>query len=363
MSRLVLPIVLLLVACASEAPRPSPPPPPRPIDVLVLAPTAQRETGEYLGALLSRGSVTVLPQVNGYVRKIPVKPGQVVAAGAVLAEIDAREESAALSSAAAQAESAQATLGLARQTLTRTEGLHREGLVSDQELDQRRADVAAAAAAARAAGAQVTQRRVAVSNHVIRAAVPGAVGDVQVRIGDYVTATTPLTTIGASQALELSIAIPAPRARGLTPGAPVEILGEDGEVLVTSTVFYVATEAEPRTQLVEVKAAIDNTVGLRPQELVRARVVYRVDDALQVPLLAVVRVSGQAFVFVVLERDGQAVVERRPIQLGELTATGYLVTGGLAAGDRIAVSSLQALRDGAPVAIAPAPQAAPAGAR
>src|SRR6186713_161647 len=96
----VLAALALASACKEEAPAPAAPPP-RAIEVLTLAPTELRDTGEYLGSLLSRGSVTVLPQVAGYVRKILVKPGQQVEAGAVLAEIDARQEHAALQSASA----------------------------------------------------------------------------------------------------------------------------------------------------------------------------------------------------------------------------------------------------------------------
>ncbi|HTM22755.1 MAG TPA: efflux RND transporter periplasmic adaptor subunit [Kofleriaceae bacterium] len=353
MFRLYPAALAALIACSKGTGGAPPAPPPRPVEVLTMAPTEVRDTGEYLGSLLSRGSVSVMSQVPGYVRAIKVKPGQQVAAGDVLIEIDSREASAAVNSASAEVQSANAALALARQTLARIEALHGQGVVSDQEVDQRRADVAAAQAALRAAGAQVSQRRVALSNHVIRAAVPGDIGEVQIRIGDFVTPTTPLTTIGKANVLELTVAIPAARARGLQPGAPIEILGEDGKVLVASTLFYVATEADPRTQLVEVKASIDNTVGLRPQEMVRARLVYKVDKALQVPLLAVVRQSGKSFVFAVADKDGQLVVERRPVELAELSGGGYRVDKGLAAGDRIAVSSLQSLRDGAPVTIQP----------
>src|SRR5204863_5763122 len=122
--------------------------------------------------------------------------------------------------------------------------LQREGLATAQELDQRRADVAAAQAAVRAAGAQVSQRAVAVGNHVVKAAVPGVIGDVQVRLGDYVTATTKLTTIAGEQGgLELTVGVPAVRARGLANGAPVEILGEDGKVLLTTPAFFVSPDA------------------------------------------------------------------------------------------------------------------------
>jgi RND family efflux transporter MFP subunit len=351
MSTLVVSVTVLVAACSKKAAPAAGPPPPRPVEVLTLAPTELRETGEYLGSLLSRGSVVVLPQVAGYVRRIDVKPGQRVKAGDPIAEIDAREETAALSSAAAQAESARAQLALAQQSLTRAEALYKEGLATAQEIDQRRADVAAATAAVRAAGAQVSQRQVALSNRAIKAAIPGVIGDVAIRLGDYVTATTPLTTIAKADALELSISVPAARARSLTLDAPVELLAEDGSILTETKVSFVSPVVDPRTQLVEVKATFENQVHLRPSELVRARIVYATRQALQVPLLAVARQSTQAFVFAVVDKNGGLVVERRPIQLGPLQENGYLITGGLAAGDRIAVSSLQQLRDGAPVTV------------
>jgi RND family efflux transporter MFP subunit len=340
------------VACKPAA-APPPPPKPRPIEVLTIQETAQRTTGQYLGSLLSRASVTVLPQVAGYVRKIHVRPGQRVAAGAALVEIDARDENAALNSASAQVESVKAQLALAQQQLARAEALFKEGLATAQEIDQRRADVAAATAAVRAAGAQVSLRQVALSNRTIRAAVPGVIGEVSARVGDYVTATTPLTSVGEAGFLELTVAIPAARARALALGAPIEVLGDDGAVLVTSAVSYVAPEADARTQLVEVKANFDNTVGLRPRELVRVRVVFAESRALSVPLLAVQRQAGRSFVFVVVDKGGSLAVERRLVQLGALREQGYVVTGGLAVGDRIAVSAIQALKDGAAVVLAP----------
>ncbi|HUQ05950.1 MAG TPA: efflux RND transporter periplasmic adaptor subunit [Kofleriaceae bacterium] len=360
MRSLILTTIAVLFMCAacqskSAAPGKPPPAPPREIEVLVVGPAEARVTGEYLGSLLSRASLTVLPQVAGYVRKIHVKPGQTVAAGAPIVDVDSREENAALVSASAQAESAKASLALAEQSRARVEALHKEGLATAQELDQRRADVAAAQAAVRAAGAQVSQRQVAVGNHVVRAAVPGVVGDVQVRLGDYVTATTRLTTIAGEQGgLELTVGVPAVRARGLAKDVPVELLGEDGAVLLSSPAFFVSPEADARTQLVAVKAIFKEDIGLRPSELVRARVVYSVGTALQVPALAVVRQSGSAFVFVVVEREGKLAVERRLVQLGALGPKGYIVDKGLIAGDRVAVSSIQMLRDGAAVTIKPA---------
>jgi RND family efflux transporter MFP subunit len=345
--------LLAVVAGCSGGPQAPAAPPPREVEAVALEPKPVRDTGEYLGSLLSRQSVTVLPQVAGYVRRIHVRPGQQVEAGAPLVEVDAREETAALDSAQAQLSSAQVNLELARRTLARTEALHQEGLASAQELEGARAQVEAAEAASRSSAAQVTQRQVQLQFNVVRAPFAGTVGDVLVRLGDFVGATTPLTSIAQADVLEVSVAVPSQRARALKPDTVVEILDARGQVLLTSTVFFVAPQADPRTQLVEVKAAFRNTVGLRPSELVRARLVYSVRDALQIPALAVVRQSGQPFAMVVREKEGRTVVERRPITLGALGDMAYVVEKGLQAGDLVAVSSMQALRDGMAVKVKP----------
>jgi RND family efflux transporter MFP subunit len=344
------------VGCGGQPP-PKGPPPPREVSVLTLAPSETRETGEYLGSLTSRQSVNVLPQVAGYVRRIHVTPGQKVEEGAPLLEVDARQESAALESAQAQRSSAEASLELARQTRERTEALYKEGLVSAQELERARSQADTAEAATRSASAQVSQRQVQLQNYVVRAPFAGTMGDVLVRVGDYVGVTTPVTSVAQADVLEVSVAVPSERARALQPNTPIELLDAQGKVVLTSTVFFVAPQADPRTQLVELKAAFRNTVGLRPNELVRARLVYSVRRALQLPALAVVRQSGQPFAFVLQEKEGKTVVERRPITLGALGEMAYVVEKGLSEGDRVAVSSLQLLRDGAPVT--PKPASAP----
>ncbi|HEX8702831.1 MAG TPA: efflux RND transporter periplasmic adaptor subunit [Myxococcaceae bacterium] len=339
-----------VVGCGSPPP-PKAAPPPREVEILTLAPSETRDTGEYLGTLTSRQSVTVLPQVAGAVRRIHVTPGQKVEAGTPLLEVDARQETAALDNAQAQRNSAAANLELARQTLERTEALYKEGLVSAQELDRARSQSDTAEAGARAASAQVSQREVQLQFYVVRAPFAGTVGDVLVRVGDYVGATTPLTSVAQADVLEVSVAVPSTRARSLQPNTPLEILDAQGRVLLTSPVFFVAPQADPRTQLVELKAAFRNTAGLRPNELVRARLVYSTRNALQLPAVAVVRQSGQAFAFVVQKKGEQQVVERRPVKLGALGEKAYVVESGLNPGDQVAVSSLQALRDG--VAVTP----------
>lgn len=335
---------------------PSVRPPPK-VEVLELKPSQVRDTGNYLGSLLTRQSVTVVPQIAGFVRKIRVKPGQRVTAGQTLFDVDARMEVAAVENARAQVASAKATYALAKQTRTRSEALFSEGITSAQERDAARAQEDAAAAALKAAEAQVSQREVQLQYFAVRAPFAGVVGEVSTRVGALVSAATPLTTLNQSDVLEVSIGIPSHRARTLQPGTPVELLSNDGTLLVRTQVFYISPEADPATQLVTVKAAFENEAGLRPSELVRTRLVYATREAVQIPAMAVVRQSGQAFALAIDQIDGKSVVERRPIALGPLGATSYVIESGLKEGDVVAVSKIQALRDGA--VIMPQPAALP----
>ena len=349
-----------LLGCVARAEKPAPVAA-REVEVLTLAPSTVRDTGEYLANVVSRRNISIVPQVSGYVKQILVRPGQEVKVGDVLVELDSRAERAALDSAAAQERASAAAEELARRTAERTRSLSKEGLVTGQELDRAEAEAAAAQAQQRAAAARSAEQRVGVGFHVVRAPFAGTVGDVVARIGDFVTASAPLTSITQGSTLELAIRIPPERARLVRPGTPVEVLDGQGMVLLVTELYFVAPETDPRTQLVDVSAIFQNTVRLRPSEMVRARIVYGTSQALKVPVLSIVRQSGQAFVYVVEERSSGSVVTRRPISLGLLSDQSYVVEKGLATGDRIAISSLQALRDGA--SVKPKALAADAGVR
>ena len=64
---------------------------PIPVQVMKVEPGPVRDTREYVGTLISRRSITVFPQVAGYVKSIPVRPGNPVKAGQVLLVVDPRD--------------------------------------------------------------------------------------------------------------------------------------------------------------------------------------------------------------------------------------------------------------------------------
>ncbi|RKG89120.1 efflux RND transporter periplasmic adaptor subunit, partial [Corallococcus sp. CA049B] len=191
---------------------------PTPVQVMAVKPGPVRDTREYVGTLISRSSITVVPQVAGYIQKISVRPGQQVKAGQVLLVVDPRQEQASLRATQAQKASAVANREFARKTRERSAQLLKEGLVSRQDYEQAVAQAAQSEAQAQAAEAQIQNQQVQLGFFNVSAPFDGVVGDIPVKLGDYVTPQTALTLVDQSRALELSVQVPVDQATRVKVG-------------------------------------------------------------------------------------------------------------------------------------------------
>ncbi len=317
-----------------------------------------RDATEYVGVLRSRQSVQIQPLVEGHVSKILVASGDDVRPGTPLIDIDPSRQRAAVNSQRAIHRANVAALDLARKQFARIERLYKRGAATRQDFDQAQNGLRQAEANASATEAQTRAQAVELHYYRVLAPVGGTVGDIPVRVGDLVTPQTELTTLDDNSALEAYVEVPLERAATLKLGTLVEILDAAGAVIAPSEVSFISPRADPATQMVLVKAKIDNQGGhLRSAQFVRARIVWRQYQGPVVPVLAVQRRAGQAFVWVVSGTDDALTATLRPVQLGPIQGQSYPVTSGLQVGDRIVASGVQKLRPGARVA--PLPTAPP----
>jgi len=342
--------VAALAACGRKGAT-GPAPPPTPVKVVLLRSAPVPRVTEYVATLQSRQSVTIQPQVEGFVTKIFAKSGDRVAAGAPLMEIDPRKQAATVHASEATHAAKVAALRLAEQQHQRVSSLFAQGLASKQDLDQAQSALDSARADSESAQAQVRQESVNLGYYRVDAPSAGVVGDIPVRVGDRVTNATVLTTLDkAGGGLEAYISVPVERAGDLKAGLPVDIVDDAGKTVAQSRITFVAPRVSDETQSILAKAAIDDAKGaLRPAELVRARVVWSSAPGITVPIVAVSRVSGQSFVFVVEGSEGSWVARQRPVKLGEMVGNDYVVESGLRAGDRVVTEGVQKIGEGAPV--------------
>jgi RND family efflux transporter MFP subunit len=335
-----------------------------PVHIEAVKDVPLRDTSDYVAVLRSRRSVQVQPQVEGHVRSILVVSGDAVRPGNTLLVIDPSRQQATVNSQRAIKDADAAAADLARTQFARAQQLYIGGAATRQDLDQ--AETALRQAEARVAASAASTQAQAVELHYFKVVAPttGTVGDIPVRVGDFVTTQTLLTTLDDNTTLEAYVQVPLERASTLRAGTPVEVVDAAGKVLAPSEVSFISPRADPASQMVLIKANVDNRAGrLRSGQFTRARIIWGVRDGPAVPVLAVQRRAGQAFIWIVRDGAGGAglTAEQRAVQLGPIQDQSYQVIGGVKAGERIVVSGVQKLRPGARVAAMPAAPAGPPG--
>jgi len=345
-------LVVLLAACnrgAAEGPQG---PPVMPVKVQKLGSQELGQASDYTATIKSRNSATIMSDVEGWIFAINVKSGQVVEKGQSLMEIDPRRQAATVSNWESQRASKQATMQLAKVQLDRAKGLFASGVTSRQELDQAQSTYDAANADVKSMDAQIDQQNVQLRYFEVHAPSAGVVGDIPVHVGDRVSVTTPVTTIDERGGLEVYLPIPSERGKDLKIGAPVQILDSTGQVILNTRVNFISPQVDTATQTILAKAPVDQAADrLRVQQLVKARITWSTEPTITIPVVAVSRLGGQFFAFVVERKDGKEVARQVPLTLGEISGNDYRVISGLKAGDEIVVSGGQNLADGMAIKI------------
>jgi RND family efflux transporter MFP subunit len=359
-----------------------------------------QDSSAVIANLDSRSVATLNPQVSGQLTQVQVQLGDQVQAGQPLFRIDTARQEAVMASRKTAIQVAEANVDNARRNLSAAQAaraaleaelefsrsqqqrnleLQAEGVISREALDEsnrdlRRAeaDVASQEEQIRALEAAVIQaerdleqaqavaqeQEVELRYYQVTAPLAGRVGEVLVKEGDYVTPSTVLTTVVQDQILEVEMNVPLEASERLRLGTPVQLLGPDGSVLLTSQVSFIAPEVNQATQAVLAKALFDNSQGqLRTSQFVRVRLIWEEEPRLVIPFTAVSRLAGQTFVFTVEAGEGTGTEEgppsmiaaQKPVQLGQLQDNQYEVLSGLEAGEQIVVSGLQKIFDQAPI--------------
>jgi RND family efflux transporter MFP subunit len=318
------------------------------VSSITLSPVANADT--YVATIKSRRSSTMQPQVDGNIVKIYAHAGQAVKAGEVLMRIDPLKQVATVVSQQGTQAQKKAVYDYSRIEEERQRKLFEAGVVSRDAYDQATQAYQNAKGDYESNVALTDTQKQQLAYYDIRAPFAGVVGDIPVHLGDYVSPTTVLTTVDENADLQAYIYVPTERASQIRTGLPVEIVDTAGNVLAKSTVNFLSPQVDNGLQSILAKADIPHaTERLRNQQLVKARITWSTSPAPTVPVLAVSLIGGQSFVYVATPKGDGYVAHQVAVNLGETVGNNYPVLGGLKPGDKVILSGLQFLQEGAPV--------------
>jgi len=334
---------LTLTACSRAAPQAETARP-----VLVTRPgAAATAVSAFAGEVRAREESPLSFRVGGKLIERKVDVGAHVAAGQVLAVLDAGDLEAQARAAQAQLAAAEADYGRARADQVRYAQLAKDQLVSRSTMDAQDAAAKAALGQVNAARANLDVARNQSAYTHLRAPSAGVIASRSAEAGQVVAAGQQVFALAADGVREVAFAVPEGAIATFKPGQAVrvELWSQPGKRW-PARVREVAPAADPASRTYAARVSVDAPAGTL--ELGQSARIYLPGAAtagLSVPLSALQRTAaGGSAVFVADPRSGT--VKLKPIHTGPYGAQSVPVLSGLGAQDWVVAAGGHLLRDG-----------------
>ena len=372
-SVLALTVVLSLAACGKPQQAGGMPPgaggPPE-VGIVTLQTETVAITSELAGRTSAHVVAEIRPQIGGIIQKRAFREGSEVKAGELLYQIDPALYQANYDSAKAALAKTEANLTTVRLRADRFKELLSAHAVSQQAYDdanatlrQTEADIAASRAAIEVARINLNYTRVV-------SPISGRIGMSSITQGALVTANQPtaLATVqqldpinvditqSSTEMLQMKRALESGALKDAGAGqAAVKLKLDDGSIYpIEGKLAFSEASVDAGTGSVTLRAVFPNPKrNLLPGMYVRAVIEQGVkEQALLVPQQGVSHDPQGKAVAMVVNAEGK--VEPRVVKAERAIGNKWLVTEGLAAGDKVIVEGLQKARPGSPVNAVPA---------
>lgn len=321
-------------------------------------------------------------EVDGAVAERRVEPGQSLSAGDVLLALEDQDYRDALIQAEAEWQQAQEDLlrdgkllklaersrKLQEEEVGRLKSLGERSLASktrlgdsDALLAQRLSEEARLRSSLATGPQRVASRKAALDRAqrnldraVLKAPFAGQVNQVLLQVGDYASRNEKVLELVSIQ-LDFVAQVRGPVARALTLGKQVAVTVADRSW--QATVTAVQPDPDPATFTHAIRLRMPEAEKRSGAAAVARLPLQPVNNALVVPVTAVLLEEGSAFVFRVQDER----LRRVEVQLGDRVGQQQVITTGIDVGEQVVVRDVAALSDGQAVvaealqAVTPAP--------
>jgi membrane fusion protein (multidrug efflux system) len=255
------------------------------------------------GSVRADQNALVFTTVGGEVRRILVQQGQSVAKGQLIVDIDADALREGLRQAEAQVE-------LARTVYEKQAALWQQKIGSEVQYLQAKANKDSGEA-------QLLSLKEQLRGAEVRAPFAGVVDEIFPNLGDMASPMQPVARVVALGKASIECDLAEDLLTKVKVGDPVEvILPETGEKLM-ATIDQVGQYINPNNRSFKATLRMENGTKLRPNQLANVRIRdMDVPEALVVPSRLVMENSaGQAYVFVLEEKDGIAQTRKQFVKV------------------------------------------------
>lgn len=355
-------------ACSSEAPRERAPTP-----VWVEQVEARNSgTGVRYSASVNPYSELALEfKVSGYVNEIrklrgadgrerDLQAGDAVAAGEVLARIDAAAYVDRLTESGAELARARASFQKAEQDWKRASSLFASQSITAPKFDSARKEFESAQATVVGAGAAVAEAELNLEHCSLSAPMAGVILQRSIEVGSLVRSGSTAFELADLSSVKVVFGVPDVALGKLELGSPLAIrTASIRDTAFEGTITGIAPSANTRNRVFEVEVTVPNPDGRLRPGMIAALDVGKAEFAVStpvIPLAAVIRSPTEPDGYAVMtieEQDELTLARVREVELGHVLGNHVAVTRGLSPGEPVIVTGATLARDGKPVRVIP----------
>jgi membrane fusion protein (multidrug efflux system) len=328
-------------------------------DLYIVEPGSLEQALPLTGSLMPFNEATVKAKVAGELVAVPVREGESVKQGQMLAKIDLTEVGAKVAAREADVAAAKAQLVWAEKNRNQQKAMLEKGFISQSAFDNIQSNYDVALAKLHAADAELVVARKSQGDAVLVAPFAGIVSARLAQPGERVALDAKVVSIVDLSRLQLEASVPPAAIGQVKVGQAMNFRVEGfGERAFAGRIERINPAATAGSRSISIYAVIDNKEGLLRGGMFAqgALTLSRVDNALAVPASAVREEIGQTYVYAIEE----GLIKRKNVKVGAPDAAGRVqVLEGLAAGDRIVRVNLGSLKEGVAARLSgPAPSVA-----
>jgi multidrug efflux pump subunit AcrA (membrane-fusion protein) len=361
---------------------------PVPVGVIAVRYESVRAIIEAPGTVTPRYRIPISSQINGFVREMHIRAGDIVKKDQILATLDARDAQSQKAVAQAGIDEAQAALAEARkmrqaavemqtaakasaelagQTFTRYQKMFESRSLSPQELDEvrMRRNASAAELAAREAMTAAAEDRikqveaktsqakahasrsdVMLSWTEIKAPYAGRIAQRQADPGTAIFPGTPLMVIESIDKPQVLADIPTERSSILRIGGTVTIRNAETNSVLEGRISEIAPQADPATHSIQFKVDLPSNFSMPSGQFVKIETPAGTREALLTPRTAIRQTGQLTGLFVV---DSASKAHFRLVKISPYDAERVEVLSGIEPGEKIVSKLSDRIVDGVPV--------------
>lgn len=344
--KMIVPILMIfcLVSCGSEKEGSGP----RTVYTMVVGGPAEGSQRTFSGVSQAQAEIVLSFRVSGQIIDLPIRVGDQITVGQVLAKLDPKDAELVVSQKRAALVDAQAQLQQAKSDYERVRKLYEAGSTSAAELDASLAKYRSARANTDAAGKDLALSQQQLEYTSLTAEVPGEITSKNSEVFETVTAGQEVARMVSGEEIRVLIGVPEGLVSYFENGMMAQIKFETiPDKIFDARVIEVGRTPDETTTYPVKLLLITTDPRVRPGMVAEVTFTFtdgEKGDRLMVPPQVVVGEGEERYVWLVDPQTDK--VKKQPVKVGMLESKGLVILSGLESGQTIVTRGVHRLEEG-----------------